>query len=132
MVKAVRTKQLNFVLPAKVGLLNKVSSTIAKAGVNITALCAYEESSNGHFLVVTSNNEKAKKALTKLASEVKEENVVAVEMPNKVGELEKVTKKIAKAGVNIHYVYGSVPSVKNCFCVFDTSNNEKTIKVVNK
>ncbi|MBI2485777.1 MAG: acetolactate synthase, partial [Deltaproteobacteria bacterium] len=71
-------------------------------------------------------------ALAKLGIEAKDEDVVAVEMPNKIGELQKVAKKIADAGININYVYATTGTGKTSICVLQTSDNAKASKVINK
>ena len=55
-----------------------------------------------------------------------------MEIPNKVGELQKVAKKIADAGIDIYYMYGTVGTGKSSLCVFKTADDNKAIKVINK
>jgi hypothetical protein len=129
MAKAVKSKQLIFSLPNKVGLLSEVASAIAAANVNIEAVCAYERG-YGYFMMVTDNNTKAKKVLSKMGAEVHVEDVLSVEVPNKVGQLEKVAKKIAEAGIDIHFVYGSPGKGKTATLVLKTANDRKTAKVI--
>lgn len=132
MAKATKAKQLSFSLPNRPGLLNEVTSAIANAKVNITAICAYEMGETAYFVMNVDSNAKAKKALSGIGADVKEEDVVVVEMPNKVGELEKVAKRIAEAGINIEYVYGTTSTGKTSVCIFKTADNRKTIRVINK
>lgn len=132
MAKATKAKQLSFSLPNRPGLLNEVTSAIANAKVNITAICAYEMGETAYFVINVDSNAKAKKALSGIGADVKEEDVVVVEMPNKVGELEKVAKRIAEAGINIEYVYGTTSTGKTSACIFKTADNRKTIRVINK
>jgi hypothetical protein len=132
MAKAKKVKQLSFTMPSRAGLLSEVSATVAGAKVNINSICAYEVENNGRFMLTTDSNARARKALAKLGAEAKEEDVVAVEMPNKAGELQKVAKKIADAGINISYAYGTTVTGKSSTCVFKTSDDAKAIKVINK
>ena len=53
-------------------------------------------------------------------------------MPNKVGELQKVAKTIADAGINISYMYGTTSTGKTSTCLFNTSDNRKALKLINK
>ena len=132
MAKAKRVKQLSFTMPNRAGLLSEVSAAVSGAKVNINALCAYEMGDNASFMLTTDGNARAKRALAKLGVEAKEEDVVAVEMPNKIGESQKVGKKIADAGININYVYGTTGAGKSATCVLQTSDNAKAVKVINK
>lgn len=132
MAKARKSKQLSLTMPNKVGLLLEISTAIASAKVNIYAICAYGMEGKAYFMLVTDNNAKAKKALGILGADVTENDVISVELFNKVGELQKVAKKIADAGVDINYMYGTAGSGKSSICVFSTADDKKAVKVINK
>lgn len=132
MAKAKKSKQLSITMPDRVGLLSEISTAISNAKVNMYAICAYGMEGKAYFMVVTDSNAKAKKALSPLGGEIEEEDVVTVEMPNRVGELQKVAKKIADAGINIIYMYGTAGTGKSSICVFKTADDKKAIKVINK
>lgn len=132
MAKARRIKQISFSMANRTGLLSEIAAAIANKKVKITALCAYESEDNSYFMLTTDSNAKAKKALAELGIKTKEDEVVAVEMPNKVGELHKVSKTIANAGININYVYGTTGTGKSSVCVFKTFDNKKVSREINK
>ena len=132
MAKATKAKQLTFYKANRVGLLAEASAALAASGVNITGLCAYQMNKRAYFMMMTDNNAKAKRALKKNKTTAKEEPVVVVEMPNKVGELKKVTDKLAETGIDIKYVYGTVGSKRSTLCVFKTGNDTKAVMVINK
>jgi hypothetical protein len=132
MAKAKKAKQLSFVMPNKVGLLAAISAAVADANVSITAICAYGMGKKAYVMLLTENNTKAKKALGSVKVKVEEEDVVSVEMPHKVGELQKVAKRIADAGIDIIYMYGTAVAGKFSICVFKTENDNKAIKAINK
>jgi hypothetical protein len=87
-------------------LLAEVTGAIAAVNVNIEAICSTERG-YGFFMMVTDNHTKAKNVITKMEGAVHLEEMLTLELPNKVGQLEKVTKKIAKAGIDILLIYGS-------------------------
>ncbi len=132
MAKAKKLKQLGFTMPNRAGLLSEVTAAIAGAKVTINSICAYEMENNAHFMLTTDSNAKAKKALAKLGIEIKEEDVIAVEVPHKAGELHKVAKKIVDAGININYIYGTAGPGKSAIGVLKTSDDTKAIRVINK
>lgn len=132
MAKAKKARQLSFSMPDRAGLLSEVTNAVSGAKVNITAICAYGMENTAYFMMTTESNAKAKKALSPLGVEIKEEDVVAVEMPNKVGELQKVAKRIADAGINIEYMYGTTSTGKTSTCIFKTADDKKVIRLVNK
>jgi hypothetical protein len=131
MLKTMKLRQLRFVLPNRVGLLSEVTTFLANGKINIEALCAYGMGQQGVFMIVTDNNAKAKKILTRMGAEVTAEETVAVELPNKPGQLQKVAKKVSDSGVDISYVYGS-PSKSRMTVVFKTADDKKIMKALAK
>lgn len=131
MVKAMKAKQLSFSLPSKIGLLSEVSALITAAKVNIEAICAYEMNEEGFFMLMTDNPAKAKKIVSHMGAEVSVDDMISVEIPNKVGELQKVAKKISDAGIDINYIYGS-PVKGKMTLVLKTANDKKALKVLNR
>ena len=132
MAKARKAKELSFTMPNKAGLLSEVSRAIAGAGVNITAICAYAMGNTAYFMLTTASNVKAKKALVPLSVAVEERDVVEVELLNRPGELQKVAKRIANAGIDIEYMYATAGAGKSTTCIFKTADDKNTIKVINK
>jgi len=116
----------------RVGLLSEVTTAIARAKVNINAICAYGMEGTGHFLLTTNSNAKAKKALVPLGVAIEERDVLGVEMADKPGALQKVAKKIADAGIDIVYMYATAGSGRQVTCVFLTSDNTKAIQAINQ
>ena len=136
MAKAKKVKQLSFSMSDRPGLLTEITASVSDAKVNITAICAYAMDGNAFFMIITESNARAKKAISKLNISPDEEDVIAVDMPNTVGSLQKIAKKIAKrisdAGININYMYGTTGTGKSSVCVFSTLDDKKAIRVINK
>lgn len=132
MAKAKRVKQLSFMMPDRVGLLSEVTTNLAGAKVNISNICAYGMQGEANFMLTADSNAKAKKALAPLGVEIKEYDVLVVEMQNKPGELQKVAKKFVDAGINIIYLYGTTVSSRSATCVFATSDDAKAVRLINK
>ena len=129
MLKATKLKQLSFTMPDRIGLLSEVTAFITAAKINIEAICVYGMGDEGHFMLITDNNAKAKKVLSHMGAEVNSEDVIAVEVPNKVGQLQQAARKISDAGVDISYVYGS-PVKQKMTLIFKTSNDKKALKAL--
>jgi hypothetical protein len=131
MAKTMKMRQLSFSLPNRIGLLSELSSFLTAAKVNIEAICAYGMGDEGYFMIVTDNNAKAKKVISQMGAEVKVEKVIAVEMPNRVGQMRQAAKQISDAGVDIHYVYGS-PVRGKMTVIFKTADDKRALKALNK
>lgn len=132
MAKAVKTKLLSFSMEDKAGLLAEITTLLTKAKVNITSICAYGCDDEAFFDLTTESNAQAKKALKGLGLEFEEEDVITVEMPNKVGELHKVARLIGDAGININYIYGTTSTGRTSVCLLSTNDDKKAIKLINK
>jgi hypothetical protein len=82
-------------------------------------------------MIVTDNNTEAKKVISKMGAKVKVEDVIALEVPNRVGQLHKAAKKIATAGIDIYYLYGS-PAKGKMTLIFKTENDKRALKALAK
>jgi len=100
--------------------------------VNINAIFAWGKNKKAYFHMVAEHHRKARNALTKAKFKVTDEDVILVEMPNKPGEVQKVAQKIADAGIDILYAYGSGGSGRTSFCVFKTEDDRKAIKIIQR
>jgi hypothetical protein len=93
--------------PHKPGTLAQVCSELAKVAVNITAIMASHDEAGG-LRIVAMPQATAKKVLDGLGLRYQEEEVLAVRVSDRPGALGKITRKLADAGINIEYAYGSI------------------------
>lgn len=118
----------------RIGLTAKVSAALAAENVNILAGTGYSASGirrKATFTLIVDNFAKAERALEKIgADDINESSVIMVEMANKVGALERISKLIADAGINIYYFYATTSSGKTATCVLKTADDNKTIRVL--
>lgn len=129
-IKVTKAKQIGFSLPNKVGLMAEVAEALAAAKVNIEAICAYEMEDEGYFMLITDDATKAKRALSKLSKEIISDDVFYVEVPNKPGQLEAVSRKLSDAGIDVQYIYGSPGKARTAVMVFKTDNDRKAMKAL--
>jgi len=129
-IKVTKAKQLSFSLPNKVGLMFEVAAAIAAEKVNLEAICAYEMEDQGWFMLIADNTAKAKRAISKLTKEVQADDVFYVEVPNRPGQLEAVSRKISDAGIDIEYIYGSPGKGRAAVLVFKTANDRKALRAL--
>jgi hypothetical protein len=132
MAKAKRIKQLNFMMTDRVGRLSEVTAALAAAKVNIDNICPYGMEGEATFMLTTAGVAKAKKALSKIGAEVKEYDVVSVDLPNRPGELQKVARNLADAGINVMYMYGTSGQARTGTCIFVTSDNAQAVRLINR
>jgi len=129
-------KEITATFHDSVGLTAKVAAALAAANVNILAGTGYSASGTRRkatFTLIVDDLAKAEKALEKIgADEVQDSSVIMVEMANKVGALERISKIIAGAGINIYYFYSTTSCGKTATCVIKTADDKKTIKVLSQ
>ena len=88
------------------GALAEVAAAISDAGVNIAAATCLHPDDRAELHILVKHAEAAKHALA--ISQVgvsREREVVVVEVEDRPGVLADLTRKIAKAGVNLDLVY---------------------------
>lgn len=127
MHKVEEATELHVITPNEPGILGRVLGTLANAGVNLKALCAYSEEDKGHFLLITADNKKAEKALKTLGYKVKTNKVITVEIGDRIGAGAEIGALLGNAVVDIRYCYGTSAGLGRAVLVFKTNNQKKTL-----
>jgi len=131
MTDAILSTQLMINVNNKVGTVAEVSSTISASGINLIAVCAYAIDNNGFIMFVTEDNKKAKKLLIDKKYDVREEEVVLLNIDNKPGALHAVTQRIADCGIDLTLLYGSVERKgKKSQVVLISENNNAVLAAI--
>ena len=88
------------------GALAEVAAAISDAGVNVAAATCIGPSARAELHILVKHAEAAKHALAiSQVGVTREREVVVVEVEDRPGVLADLTRKIAKAGVNLDLVY---------------------------
>ena len=126
--------EITATFPDTTGLTAKVAAALAAENVNILAGTGCSASGmrrKATFTLIVDNREKAKRALERIgADEIQDSLVLFVETENKVGALEKISRAIANAVINISSFYSTTSSGKTAACVFKTADDQKAIKIL--
>jgi hypothetical protein len=101
-------KQLVVTLENRPGSLAQLCSELAKVAVNIQAIQASEGNPATPVRLLVSQMDAAKKVCERLGLKYNEESVLAILVGNRPGALGRITRKLADAGVNIDYLYGTI------------------------
>ena len=102
-----KTTQLCIALNNEPGTLAKLCGTLRRAKVNIEAVTLENDTECGWVRLIAAPVAEAKTALTKGRFNFRIQRVLRMKVANRPGELEHIAGQLAKAGVNINYVYGS-------------------------
>lgn len=127
MAKASKVKEIVVTTPDKVGMLAEVTGIVAGAGVNILAICAYAMEGQAKFIMLTSDNAKAVNALKAKKMSIQELDAVSVSLNNKVGAAKELAEKLAKAGVDLNYCYGSTGNGSEALFVLSAKDTNKAL-----
>ncbi len=99
-----RAKELKIRIPDRPGALGEVAAALADKKINLKAVNAWVEGTEGVIRLVADKAAAAKKALAAKGWPVEEKEVVEVELPDKPGALAEKATKLGQAGVNITHV----------------------------
>ena len=120
-----KTTQITVSAESKPGVLARVSDTLAKAGVNIVAVCAADAAGRGKIRMVVSDPARAKAALTAARIRCGEEPALLLAMDDRPGALAAVASKLAAAKINIKCAYATTSGGGTAQVVVVVANPDK-------
>jgi hypothetical protein len=125
--------QLSVFLGNEEGRLAEVTSTLAKAKVNIRALSLADTEDFGVLRMIADSPDEAMAALRAAGIVVKTTDIIAVEVEDKPGGLAKVLKVFRDEKINVEYMYAFVEKNNdNAVLVFRVEDTDNVIKKLNK
>jgi len=98
-------QEITIITSNKVGVLAEICELLGGSGVNIEGISGQGMADKGLIRVVTGDTATATKLLTKNGFPHTVGDVFIIEMPDRPGELAKIARKVAKAGVNVESIY---------------------------
>ncbi|MGB9937187.1 MAG: ACT domain-containing protein [Methanobacterium sp.] len=103
-----KIKQISIFLENKKGRLWKALSILKNAEINIRALSIADTSEFGILRLIVPDPQKAKSILEKENFVIKVNDVIAVEVHDEPGGLDKILEILNKADINVEYIYAFV------------------------
>ena len=103
-----KVKQLTVSLQNQPARLAAVAKVLADSKVSILGILGITAGTQGSVQIVVDNITEAKKALSAAQVSYEVGTLEEVELPNKSGALAEFTARLAKRGINIDAVYGTV------------------------
>jgi len=126
-----RATQFCVNLENKPGMLAKLGAALQRAKVNIQAISVVDNVDCGMVRFVAVPAAKARAALKRAKMSFCQQTVIAAKLPNLPGELAKASARLARAKVNIHYVYGSTGAAgHDAMVVFSVDNLTKAAQLL--
>ena len=124
-------KQLCVFIENKHGKFHEVTKVFTEYGINMISLSLSDSTDYGVARLIVSDTDKAQKALAAngFASVVNE--IMAVKLDNKLGELNNLVKQLNDADIDVQYVY-ALTSGKQASILIKTLDDKKAEKIIAK
>ena len=126
-----RVEQISVFLENKSGRLAEVTSVLAEAGINIRVLSIADASDFGVLRMIVNDNKKAEEVLKNNGFAMRKTDVVAVEVEDKPGGLNRILVILRKAEINVEYMYALMrQDEKNAIMIFRFDNIDEAVKLL--
>jgi hypothetical protein len=126
-----RVEQISIFLENRAGRLAEITRVLGEAGINIRALSLADTSDFGILRLIVNDNDKAKAILKEHGFTVGKTNVVAVEVEDKPGGLNRILETLSKENINVEYMYAYVQhSGENAVIIFRFDDIDTAVKLL--
>lgn len=122
-------KQLSIFLENKPGVLARLCETFSDQKINIEGLSVSDTVDHAVVRLITNNPAKACAVLESAGVLVVETDVLALNLPDKPGQLASIARALSKAKVNIEYAYGTTEAAGGTL-ILRVSDIKKATKVL--
>jgi len=124
-------KQVSLKIKNEKGEINKICETLGRKGINITTMLGGGLEDNSFIHLITEDVNSTVKAFELEGYSPKVDDVLTVKIQDKPGELAKITRKFARFGVNVNWVYLITREKGEVTIGFQVSDLKKARKVLN-
>lgn len=100
-----RATELKIRVDDRPGILGEIASALGEKKVNLRAVNAWVEGTQGVLRLVVDKAAAAKKVLSAHGYAVEEREILELSLADKPGELGKAAQKLGEAGINIQYAF---------------------------
>ncbi len=126
-----KIKQISVFIGNKKGRLAMVTEVLEKEGIDIRALSLADTADFGMLRMIVDDPEKCAAVLKRNDFVVQETDVIAVEVEDTPGGLNRILKIFDDNDINLEYVYAMVEKRKNAAAViFRVEDHQKAIRVL--
>ncbi len=124
-------KQISVFLENKRGRIYRVSKALAAEGINIRALSIADTSAFGILRLIVDAPERALTVLQNANITAKISQVIAVEVADVPGGMEKILSVIEGADINLEYLYAFLGrKSEDAILIFQVENPQKAIETL--
>lgn len=98
-------KEFDVFVLNKPGELARVTDTLAKSAINIRGLATETHGAKPIIKIITDDELSTRKSLQRIGLEFQEFEVMLLDLEDRPGEIDKIAKRVAKAGLNIDSMF---------------------------
>jgi hypothetical protein len=98
-------RQFEVCVTNKPGEVARLAEVLAKNAVNIRGISTDLGGNPAIIRVITDDEASARRVLTSSGMDFVERDIIVISMSDKPGELAKLTKRLARAGINIESMF---------------------------
>ncbi len=125
--------QISVFVENEVGSLAKVTEVLREEGINLRAIASIDTPEFGILRIIVDDPQKTKEVLTQRGFVVKASKVLAVELLDRPGELDRVLHILADAGLTVNYIYSFViRNEKSPLMVMHLDDMERAEEILRK
>ncbi len=123
-------KQLTVFIENRSGRLSEVLNVLKENNVNILSLSLADTTEFGLLRLIVDNASLGKEKLSENGFSSLLSDVSIIQIPHKVGSLQKLLKVIDDNGVNIEYMYGLSIESDEAYVVLKASDIQKVDRIL--
>jgi len=124
-------EQISIFIENKEGRLAEVTAILRDANINIRALSLADTTDFGVLRLIVNDNDKAEKTLKEEGFKVGRTNVLAVEVEDEPGGLNKILDPFLENEVNLEYMYAFAnPKSENAIMIFRFDDHDKALEIL--
>jgi hypothetical protein len=128
-----KVEQISIFLENKAGRLAEVTGILGDEDINIRALALADTSDFGILRLIVNDHEKAKQVLKDHGFTVGRTEVVAVEVEDRPGGLNRILQILFEANINVEYMYAFVQqSGQNAVLIFRFDDIDNAVDVLTR
>ncbi len=122
-------KEFRVFVADKPGELARVTEALAANAVNIRAIANAATTQGGFLRIVTNDVATTEKALKQAGLKYDIADILNLELLDRPGELAKISRRLARAGINVHslYILGSKNGRTEIALVVDDMEKAKVV-----
>ena len=123
-------KQYTVFIPNIPGALSKFVELFAKEGINIIGIASEIRDDSGVVRVAIDEDRKLSHVLTSAGFTIIETSLISLELPDKPGQLLRLTRILGENNINITTVYGTSAGGANGRLLLNVSDAGKALDVL--